>query len=151
METLCKIFSKRQEHKFLSTYLELFYKSLMKGLSQDFGCLSSIIENSGRLFEMELDGLRITLPYFIKQLYHIIPVTQIPSGYKANVDNLKLAAYKLIGSMMFHISHFGTLFQDPLVIEDQPHIDQKISKYTKKSFQTENNLVNLSHYSRNMS
>jgi hypothetical protein len=67
-------------------------------LNESFAILSAILLNSTSLFEMELEGIRFTIPHFIQAIYRVLPsADSFPNFLKHNIEALQKASYKLIG------------------------------------------------------
>lgn len=63
-----------------------------------FLSLSAIFLNTTKILEMELEGIRVVIPYFIQALYRVLPTADnFPNISKANIENIQKAAYKITG------------------------------------------------------
>ncbi|KAI8907305.1 hypothetical protein EDD86DRAFT_209278 [Gorgonomyces haynaldii] len=136
VETLCKIFTQRQTQRFLPVYLELFYRCLMKSLTGDFLALTAVIMNCNSLFAMELDGIRVTVPYFIQGCYRLLPVPQQAQTLKHPHETMRLGCYKLLGSFISSLNRFRLVFSEHKYpdITIAPAIDSRLVKLVTSCF-----------------
>ncbi|RCI01761.1 hypothetical protein CU098_005512 [Rhizopus stolonifer] len=106
LATLCRIFCKPQRRQpFLRTYIERFYAALMTGLKSE-ACLPTILLSCTELFATDLEGVRMLVPDFISAIKMVLP--KLTFEYKTNVsvDNLRLAAIKVLSTIMCLPNHF---------------------------------------------
>ncbi|KAI8384823.1 uncharacterized protein BYT42DRAFT_563753 [Radiomyces spectabilis] len=102
---LCRIFRQPQtDQPFLRTYTERFYAALCVGLKSD-ACLPTILVNCTELFAADLEGIRMLVPDFISAIKMILPKLQIECQ-NVPVDELRLAAIKVISTIMCFPNHF---------------------------------------------
>lgn len=86
---------------------------------------------------MELEGVRLTLPFFVHAMYRIIPIAEIlPLNSKINIDQIQRATYKLCGTIMSNFNRFSDLFEsDSIQKFPTPNsIDPKITKFVKAKY-----------------
>ncbi|KAF7730162.1 hypothetical protein EC973_002770 [Apophysomyces ossiformis] len=103
---LCKIFCRPQRGQpFLRTYIERFYGALSVGLKCD-ACLPTILMNCTELFSSDLQGVRMLIPEFVTAIKLILPKLQIDIKQAVSVDELRLAAIKVISTVMCLPNHF---------------------------------------------
>jgi hypothetical protein len=73
-------------------------------LNESFASLSAILLNTTSLFEMELEGIRFTIPNFIQAIYRVLPnADSFPNIPKPNIEVLQKASYKLIGFIYIYV------------------------------------------------
>lgn len=111
--TVCKIFSRPQRlQPFLRTYVERFYAALTVGLKSD-ACLPTILINSTELFAADLEGVRMLVPDFISAIKMVLPKLQIVCKDFVAVDDLRLAAIKVVSTIMCLPNHFDKVELKP--------------------------------------
>ncbi|KAI9033672.1 hypothetical protein CLU79DRAFT_724841 [Phycomyces nitens] len=104
--TLCKIFCRPQPRQpFLRTYTERFYAALCLGLKVD-ACIPTILMNCTELFAIDLEGVRMLVPDFISAIKMVLPKLNIQCKCFVSVDDLRLAALKVISTVMCLPNHF---------------------------------------------
>ncbi|KAI8338078.1 hypothetical protein BC941DRAFT_470077 [Chlamydoabsidia padenii] len=105
--TLCKVFCRPQRRNgFLRTYLERFYAALSLCLKSDT-CLPTVLFHSTELFATDLQGLRMLVPDFIAAAKMVVPKLKIDvNAQMLPVDTLRLAALKIIGTVMCLPNHY---------------------------------------------
>ncbi|KAL0082446.1 hypothetical protein F4703DRAFT_1739402 [Phycomyces blakesleeanus] len=104
--TLCKIFCRPQPRQpFLRTYTERFYAALCLGLKVD-ACIPTILMNCTELFAIDLEGVRMLVPDFISAIKMVLPKLNIQCKCFVSVDDLRLAAIKVISTVMCLPNHF---------------------------------------------
>ncbi|CAJ0823761.1 10891_t:CDS:10, partial [Entrophospora sp. SA101] len=70
---LCKLMSRRKDQKFNEEYFPHFYRTIIKGLSDnDYNVILAIINNSTKLFSQELPGANILYHSFIEIIRDIL-------------------------------------------------------------------------------
>lgn len=106
---LCKIFTTPQKRKpFLRTYIEKFYAALTVGLLNN-ACLPTILLSCTKLFATDLEGVRMLVPEFIKAIKLVLPKLRFEFHGSVSVDNLRLAAIKVLSTIMCLPNHFETV------------------------------------------
>ncbi|KAI7899745.1 uncharacterized protein BX663DRAFT_532705 [Cokeromyces recurvatus] len=104
--TLCKIFCKPQRREpFLRTYIERFYAALIIGLKSD-ACLPTILLSCTDLFTTDLEGIRMLVPNFISAIRMVLPKLRFVCKTNVSIDNLRLAAIKVLSTIMCMPNHF---------------------------------------------
>ncbi|KAG0179411.1 phosphatidylinositol-3,5-bisphosphate 5-phosphatase [Apophysomyces sp. BC1021] len=104
--SLCKIFCRPQRGQpFLRTYIERFYGALSVGLKCD-ACLPTILINCTELFASDLEGVRMLIPEFVTAIKLILPKLHIDIKHALSVDDLRLAAIKVVSTIMCLPNHF---------------------------------------------
>ncbi|KAI9470555.1 MAG: hypothetical protein EXX96DRAFT_597448 [Benjaminiella poitrasii] len=104
--TLCKIFCKQQKREpFLRTYIERFYAALTIGLKSD-ACLPTILLSCTELFTTDLEGVRMLVPNFISAIRMVLPKLRFICKTSVSIDNLRLAAIKVLSTIMCMPNHF---------------------------------------------
>ncbi|KAL7323770.1 hypothetical protein PS15p_210376 [Mucor circinelloides] len=104
--TLCKIFSKPQKREpFLRTYIERFYAALQVGLKSE-ACLPTILLSCTELFATDLEGVRMLVPDFISAIKMVLPKLRFECRTNVSIDNLRLAAIKVLSTIMCMPNHF---------------------------------------------
>lgn len=105
--TLCKIFVKPQKcQPFLRTYIERFYAALTVGLKSD-SCLPTILLSCTELFATDLEGVRMLVPEFIAAIKMVLPKLRFECKTNVSIDNLRLAAIKVLSTIMCLPNHFN--------------------------------------------
>lgn len=105
--TLCKIFCKPQKRQpFLRTYIERFYAALTIGLKSD-SCLPTILLSCTELFATDLEGVRMLVPDFISAIKMVLPKLRFDCKTNVSIDNLRLAAIKVLSTIMCLPNHFN--------------------------------------------
>lgn len=105
--TLCKIFCKPQKRQpFLRTYIERFYAALTVGLKSD-SCLPTILLSCTELFATDLEGVRMLVPDFIAAIKMVLPKLRFECKTNVSIDNLRLAAIKVLSTIMCLPNHFN--------------------------------------------
>lgn len=105
--TLCKIFSKPQKRQpFLRTYVERFYAALIVGLKSE-ACLPTILLSCTELFATDLEGVRMLVPDFISAIKMVLPKLRFDCKTNVSIDNLRLAAIKVLSTIMCLPNHFN--------------------------------------------
>jgi hypothetical protein len=115
--TLCRIFTTPQfRQPFLRTYVERFYAALSVGLASD-ACLPTILLSCTELFASDLEGVRMLVPKFISAIKRVLP--KLRFEYKTNVslDNLRLAAIKVLSTIMCLPNHHFEAYDDTAVAD----------------------------------
>ncbi|KAI9322315.1 hypothetical protein BX666DRAFT_2022811 [Dichotomocladium elegans] len=113
LATLCKIFCQKQRSKpFLRTYVERFYAALCVGLKSD-GCLPTILVHSTELFASDLEGVRMLAPEFVAAIKMVLPKLQINYTGHVGLDELRLAAIKVVSTIMCLPNHFDKMELQP--------------------------------------
>ncbi|KAI7897175.1 uncharacterized protein EV154DRAFT_364 [Mucor mucedo] len=106
LATLCKIFSKPQRRQpFLRTYVERFYAALTVGLKSE-SCLPTILLSCTELFATDLEGVRMLVPDFISAIRMVLPKMRFDCKTNVSIDNLRLAAIKVLSTIMCLPNHF---------------------------------------------
>ncbi|KAL9543689.1 hypothetical protein MBANPS3_007993 [Mucor bainieri] len=106
LATLCKIFCKAQKRApFLRTYVERFYAALQVGLKSD-ACLPTILLSCTELFASDLEGVRMLVPDFIAAIKMVLPKLRFECRTSVSIDNLRLAAIKVLSTIMCMPNHF---------------------------------------------
>ncbi|KAI8341566.1 hypothetical protein BD560DRAFT_412168 [Blakeslea trispora] len=106
LATLCRIFCKPQKRQpFLRTYIERFYASLMTGLKSNT-CLPTILLSCTELFATDLEGVRMLVPDFISAIKMVLPKMKFECKTQVSIDNLRLAAIKVLSTIMCLPNHF---------------------------------------------
>ncbi|RWS27777.1 Ral GTPase-activating protein subunit beta-like protein [Leptotrombidium deliense] len=109
MGALCRLFaSKKTNEDIPAAYLARFYLCLQHGLSIKpihIQCLSSIILNSTKLFQLNLNGINLLIPHFLKAMDTIIG--ERDAKYK-NVD-LRRSSISILLSLLSYPLHFTDL------------------------------------------
>jgi hypothetical protein len=104
--TLCKIFCKPQKREpFLRTYIERYYAALQVGLKSE-ACLPTILLSCTELFATDLEGVRMLLPDFISAIKMVLPKLRFECKTNVSIDNLRLAAIKVLSTIMCMPNHF---------------------------------------------
>ncbi|CEP06859.1 hypothetical protein [Parasitella parasitica] len=104
--TLCKIFCKPQKREpFLRTYIERFYAALRVGLGSE-ACLPTILLSCTELFATDLEGVRMLVPDFISAIKMVLPKLRFECRTNVSIDNLRLAAIKVLSTIMCIPNHF---------------------------------------------
>ncbi|KAL0143129.1 hypothetical protein V8B55DRAFT_1474509 [Mucor lusitanicus] len=104
--TLCKIFCKPQKREpFLRTYIERFYAALQVGLKSE-ACLPTILLSCTELFATDLEGVRMLVPDFISAIKMVLPKLRFECRTNVSIDNLRLAAIKVLSTIMCMPNHF---------------------------------------------
>ncbi|KAI8143751.1 hypothetical protein BJV82DRAFT_609285 [Fennellomyces sp. T-0311] len=104
--TLCKVFCRPQRSiPFLRTYIERFYAALCVGLKSD-ACLPTILLHCTELLATDLEGVRMLAPEFISAIKMVLPKLQIDCKGFVSVDDLRLAAIKVVSTVMCLPNHF---------------------------------------------
>lgn len=105
--TLCKIFCKPQKRQpFLRTYVERFYAALIVGLKSET-CLPTILLSCTELFATDLEGVRMLVPDFISAIKMVLPKLRFDCKTNVSIDNLRLAAIKVLSTIMCLPNHFN--------------------------------------------
>lgn len=105
--TLCKIFCKAQKRQpFLRTYIERFYAALTVGLKSE-SCLPTILLSCTELFATDLEGVRMLVPDFISAIKMVLPKLKFDCKTNVSIDNLRLAAIKVLSTIMCLPNHFN--------------------------------------------
>ncbi|KAI9496808.1 hypothetical protein BDB00DRAFT_869033 [Zychaea mexicana] len=111
--SLCKVFCRPQRSTpFLRTYIERFYAALCVGLKSD-ACLPTILLHCTELFATDLDGVRMLAPEFIAAIKMVLPKLQIDCKGFVGVDDLRLAAIKVVSTIMCLPNHFDKVELKP--------------------------------------
>ncbi|KAG2228010.1 hypothetical protein INT45_012034 [Circinella minor] len=111
--TLCKIFCRPQRSTpFLRTYIERFYAALCVGLKSD-ACLPTILLHCTELFATDLVGVKMLAPEFISAIKMVLPKLQIDCRGFVSVDDLRLAAIKVVSTIMCLPNHFDKVELKP--------------------------------------
>ncbi|KAI8985276.1 hypothetical protein BDB01DRAFT_789543 [Pilobolus umbonatus] len=111
--TLCKIFCQPQKNQpFLRSYLEKFYAALTIGLKSD-ACLPTILCSCSQLFTSSLDGVFMLVPQFIVAIKRVLPKMKIEGKLSMPSDNLRLAAIKVLSTVLCLPNHFNQLELQP--------------------------------------
>ncbi|KAI9320406.1 hypothetical protein BX666DRAFT_2017636 [Dichotomocladium elegans] len=98
--SLCKIFCRPQHQRpFLRTYIERFYAALSVGLKSD-ACLPVILLHSTELFATDLEGVRMLVSDFIAAIKLVLPKMVITTKGFVSVDDVRLAAIKVVSTIM---------------------------------------------------
>lgn len=104
--TLCKIFCKPQKREpFLRTYVERFYAALQVGLASE-ACLPTVLLSCTELFATDLEGVRMLVPDFISAIKMVLPKLRFECRTNVSIDNLRLAAIKVLSTIMCMPNHF---------------------------------------------
>lgn len=104
--TLCKIFCKPQKREpFLRTYIERYYAALQVGLKSE-ACLPTILLSCTELFATDLEGVRMLVPDFISAIKMVLPKLRFECKTNVSIDNLRLAAIKVLSTIMCMPNHF---------------------------------------------
>ncbi|KAI8096897.1 uncharacterized protein BX664DRAFT_275281 [Halteromyces radiatus] len=104
--TLCKVFCRPQRrNEFQRTYLERFYAALSLGLKSDI-CLPTILLSGTELFATDLKGIRMLVPDFIAATKMVVPKLKIDVRSHISTEVLRLAALKIIGTVMCLPNHY---------------------------------------------
>lgn len=110
---LCKIFCRPQRPRpFLRTYIERFYAALTVGLKSD-ACLPTILLNCTELFATDLEGVRMLVPDFVSAIKLVLPKLQIDCKDFVAVEDLRLAAIKVLSTIMCLPNHFDKVELKP--------------------------------------
>ncbi|KAI8067251.1 hypothetical protein BDF21DRAFT_111951 [Thamnidium elegans] len=105
--TICKIFCKPQKRQqFLKTYIERFYACLTIGLKSE-SCLPTILLSCTELFATDLEGVRMLVPDFIAAIKMVLPKLRFECKTNVSIDNLRLAAIKVLSTIMCLPNHFN--------------------------------------------
>lgn len=105
--TLCKIFCKPQKRQpFLRTYVERFYAALIVGLKSE-SCLPTVLLSCTELFATDLEGVRMLVPDFISAIKMVLPKLRFDCKTNVSIDNLRLAAIKVLSTIMCLPNHFN--------------------------------------------
>lgn len=113
---LCRLFtSKKSDEEISPVYLARFYLALQHGLSAKntpkSQVLSSILLNGVKLFQVNLNGINILIPDFLKAMEMVI--NEIDNDSKGNPSvatvDLRRACIKLLLSMLSFPLHFNAL------------------------------------------
>ena len=111
--TLCKVFCRPQRSTpFLRTYIERFYAALCVGLKSD-ACLPTILLHCTELFATNLVGVKMLAPEFISAIKMVLPKLQIDCRGFVSVDDLRLAAIKVVSTIMCLPNHFDKVELKP--------------------------------------
>ncbi|KAI9254631.1 hypothetical protein BDA99DRAFT_574375 [Phascolomyces articulosus] len=111
--SLCKVFCRPQRSTpFLRTYIERFYAALCVGLKSD-ACLPTILLHCTELFATDLVGVRMLAPEFISAIKMVLPKLQIDCRGFVSVDDLRLAAIKVVSTIMCLPNHFDKVELKP--------------------------------------
>ncbi|KAI8644943.1 hypothetical protein BD408DRAFT_474654 [Parasitella parasitica] len=104
--TLCKIFCRPQKREpFLRTYIERYYAALKVGLRSE-ACLPTILLSCTELFATDLEGVRMLVPDFISAIKMVLPKLRFECRTNVSIDNLRLAAIKVLSTIMCVPNHF---------------------------------------------
>ncbi|KAI7867850.1 hypothetical protein BDF14DRAFT_1956776 [Spinellus fusiger] len=103
---LCQLFCRPQPNTpFLRTYTERFYAALCIGLKVE-ACIPTILMNSTELFAIDLEGVRMLVPDFITAIKGVLPKYNLQCKCYVSVDELRLAAIKVMSTVMSLPNHF---------------------------------------------
>ena len=109
LATLCHIFCKPQKRQpFLRTYIERFYAALITGLKSDT-CLPTILLSCTELFATDLEGVRMLVPDFMSAIKMVLPKMKFECKTQVSIDNLRLAAIKVLSTIMCLPNHFDKI------------------------------------------
>lgn len=150
--TLCNIFTTPQSRQpFLRTYIERFYAALGFGLASD-ACLPTILLSCTELFASDLEGLRMLVPKFISAIKRVLPKLRFERKTNASLDNLRLAAIKILGTIMCLPNHYfevydDTSVEDPVPVEQEQLVTQLIRVlYQQQSNNSTTDKLSLKFY-----
>ncbi|RWS11211.1 Ral GTPase-activating protein subunit beta-like protein [Dinothrombium tinctorium] len=109
---LCRLFSsKKTGEEILPVYLARFYLVLQHGLStkENVRCLllSSILMDSTKLFQLNLNGINILIPHFLRAMELVI--FEKDSKSKFSIVELRRASISILLSMLSYPLHFTAL------------------------------------------
>ncbi|KAI8842536.1 hypothetical protein BC829DRAFT_446414 [Chytridium lagenaria] len=112
---ICRIFSKPQRRQpFDRPHLDRFYNALKVGLKSDSQSLTSIIMNSENLFSLDLEGIRLLIPNMVIALRRVLPKLERDFILNYPVDELRRAAFRIIGCVMTVPNHFDGVMVEGL-------------------------------------
>eukprot|EP01102_Stenamoeba_stenopodia_P010826 TRINITY_DN3297_c0_g1_i1.p1 TRINITY_DN3297_c0_g1~~TRINITY_DN3297_c0_g1_i1.p1 ORF type:complete len:906 (-),score=180.91 TRINITY_DN3297_c0_g1_i1:183-2900(-) len=103
----CNILCTKNTSKFLPVYLGSFYSSMAEILQKEGRVLISAIMNCQTLFDFEIEGSRVLVPYFIYAINRIIS-KKVPSfEHIQKSESVRKACMKILGTLICLPNHFG--------------------------------------------
>lgn len=114
---LCRLFcAKKTGEEILPVYLARFYTALQQGLKiaesrEVEETLAAILQNSGDLFRLDLDGIHVLLPMFVAALELVLPEKELKTkpGAMINKTELRRASIQILISILPLPLHFQAL------------------------------------------
>ncbi|XP_015788001.1 ral GTPase-activating protein subunit beta isoform X2 [Tetranychus urticae] len=111
---LCRLFSsKKTDEDIRPLYLARFYLALQYGLSVKENTrgqvLSSILLNGTRLFQINLNGINILIPDFLRAMETVINDSDSEFKSSSSITDLRRACINLLLSMISYPLHFNEL------------------------------------------
>jgi hypothetical protein len=141
---LIRIFSSQQKRQsFLPCYIERFYAVLMIGLKTET-CLPTIIMASTQLFTTNLEGVRMLVSDYVVGIRRILPKLEFSYKGHVDLDNLRLAAIRVVGTIMCIPNYFH--YEKSCYSSDIESIAAENANLLGEQEQLTTELVNMINY-----